>query len=95
VNIYYMGESQTDSEFPIVRWNPQVARNVGATQLPTEEYESKLQGWGEPEKMNLGPDVWSAVVNNTDRDRKDTFPKDHNKGAMRDTYYNRNEESEE
>ena len=56
MNIYYMGESQTDSEFPIVRWNPQVERKVygwGVTQLPTEEYESKLQGWGEPEVYEL------------------------------------------
>jgi len=76
MNIYYMGESQTDSEFPIVRWNPQVARNVGATQLPTGEYESKLQGWGEPEKGGVGADAGLRSVNNTDETRADTFPKE-------------------
>jgi len=76
MNIYYMGENQTDSEFPIVRWNPQVERNVGATQLPTEEYESKLQGWGEPESGGVGADAGLYSVNNTDDTRVDTFPKE-------------------
>ena len=95
MNIYYMGESQTDSEFPIVRWNPQVERNVGATQLPPEEYESKLQGWGEPEGMNLGADVWAGTVNNTDKDRRDSFPNLTNFENLSNKYYDKNLEPQE
>lgn len=74
MNIYYMGDNITKSEFPIKVWNEQVPRNVGATQVPAEEYDSKMTRWGEPEGMNLGPDVGLASNNKTDRDRKDTFP---------------------
>jgi len=74
MNIYYMGENLAKSEFPIKVWNSQITRNVGATQVPAEEYESKMTRWGEPEGMNLGPDVGLASNNKTDRDRKDTFP---------------------
>lgn len=74
MNIYYMGQNLTKSEFPIRVWNDQIPRNVGATQVPAEEYESKTTRWGEPEGMNLGPDVGLASNNKTDRDRKDTFP---------------------
>ena len=74
MNIYYMGENLTASEFPIRVWNTRVPRNVGATQVPAEEYESKMTRWGEPEGMNLGADVGLASNNKTDRDRKDTFP---------------------
>ena len=74
MNIYYMGDNITKSEFPIKVWNEQVPRNVGATQVPAEEYESKMTRWGEPEGMNLGADVGLASNNKTDRDRKDTFP---------------------
>ncbi len=74
MNIYYMGENLANSEFPIKVWNSQIPRNVGATQVPAEEYESKMTRWGEPEGMNLGPDVGLASNNKTDRDRKDTFP---------------------
>ena len=74
MNIYYMGENLANSEFPIKVWNSQIARNVGVTQVPAEEYESKMTRWGEPEGMNLGPDVGLASNNKTDRDRKDTFP---------------------
>ena len=74
MNIYYMGDNLAESEFPIKVWNEQVPRNVGATQVPAEEYESKMTRWGEPEGMNLGADVGLASNNKTDRDRKDTFP---------------------
>ena len=74
MNIYYMGQNLTKSDFPIRVWNDQIPRNVGATQVPAEEYESKMTRWGEPEGMNLGPDVGLASNNKTDRDRKDTFP---------------------
>ena len=74
MNIYYMGDNLAKSEFPIKVWNEQVPRNVGATQVPAEEYESKMTRWGEPEGMNLGADVGLASNNKTDRDRKDTFP---------------------
>jgi hypothetical protein len=74
MNIYYMGDNLAESEFPIKVWNEQVPRNVGATQVPAEEYDSKMTRWGEPEGMNLGADVGLASNNKTDRDRKDTFP---------------------
>ena len=74
MNIYYMGQNLAKSDFPIRVWNDQIPRNVGATQVPAEEYESKMTRWGEPEGMNLGPDVGLASNNKTDRDRKDTFP---------------------
>jgi len=74
MNIYYMGDNLAKSEFPIKVWNEQIPRNVGATQVPAEEYESKMTRWGEPEGMNLGADVGLASNNKTDRDRKDTFP---------------------
>ena len=75
MNIYYMGENLANSEFPIKVWNSHYPPiNVGATQVPAEEYESKMTRWGEPEGMNLGPDVGLASNNKTDRDRKDTFP---------------------
>ncbi|MCJ8336110.1 MAG: hypothetical protein MJH10_18050 [Epibacterium sp.] len=74
MNIYYMGENLATSEFHIRVWNDQIPRNVGATQLPAGECESKVTRWGEPEGMNLGADVGLASNNKTDRDRKDTFP---------------------
>jgi len=74
MNIYYMGENLTASEFPIRVWNTRVPRNVGATQVPAGEYEDRPQRWGEPEGMNLGADVGLASNNKTDRDRRDTFP---------------------
>ena len=74
MNIYYMGQNLAKSDFPIRVWNDQIPRNVGTTQVPAEEYESKMTRWGEPEGMNLGPDVGLASNNKTDRDRKDTFP---------------------
>ena len=74
MNIYYMGDNLAKSEFPIKVWNEQVPRIVGATQVPAQEYESKMTRWGEPEGMNLGADVGLASNNKTDRDRKDTFP---------------------
>ena len=74
MNIYYMGENLTASEFPIRVWNTRVPRNVGATQVPAGEYEGRPQRWGDYERMNLGPDVGLASNNKTDRDRKDTFP---------------------
>ena len=74
MNIYYMGENLTKPELPIQVWNDQIPRNVGATQVPSEEYEREVTRWGDPEGMNLGPDVGLASNNKTDRDRKDTFP---------------------
>lgn len=74
MNIYYMGEKINSTEYPIRVWNNKVPRNVGATQVPAEEYEPHTERWGEPEGMNLGPDVGLASNNKTDRDRKDTFP---------------------
>lgn len=74
MNIYYMGENLTKPELPIQVWNDQIPRNVGATQVPSEEYERKVTRWGDPEGMNLGPDVGLVSNNKTDRYRKDTFP---------------------
>ena len=74
MNIYYMGDNINETEFPIIVWNDQIARNVCATQVPEEYYESRLTRWGEPEGLNLGADVGLASNNKTDRDRKDTFP---------------------
>ena len=74
MNIYYMGENIADTDFPIVVWNDMIPRNVGATQCPAQEYEPHTERWGEPEGMNLGSDVGLASNNNTDRDRRDTFP---------------------
>ncbi len=76
MNIYYMGENLTNSEFPIKVWNDQVPRNVGATKCLTGEYESQLQLWGEHEKGTIGADAGLLSVNNTDKDRKDSFPKE-------------------
>ena len=78
MNIYYMGENLLESKFPIKVWNDQVPHNVPATKIPAQEYESKRVRWGEPEGINLGADAWSKTVNNTDLDRKDTFPKEAN-----------------
>ena len=76
MNIYYMGENLTKSDFPIKVWNDQIPRDVGATQLPTEEYDSKVTRWGVPEKGGTGADAWASTVNNTDSTRQDTFPKE-------------------
>ncbi len=95
MNIYYMGDNLAKSEFPIKVWNEQIPRNVGATQVPAEEYQSKMTRWGEPEGMNLGPDVGLASVNNTDWDRADSFPKDFNSANLKSKYYDYNLESEE
>ncbi|NRA77846.1 MAG: hypothetical protein HRU18_06535 [Pseudoalteromonas sp.] len=77
MNIYYMGENINDSKFPIVVWNEQVAPNVGATVLPPEEYEENNSLWGYEgnEPFVIGQDAGALYNNNTDRDRKDTFPK--------------------
>ena len=74
MNIYYMNTNIVNTDFPIVVWNDMIPRNVGATQVPAEEYEPHTERWGEPEGMNLGPDVGLASNNKTDRDRRDTFP---------------------
>ena len=76
MNIYYMGENLANSEFPIKVWNSQIARNVGATQVPAEEYKSKMTRWGEPEKGGVGADAGLRSVNNTDDTRTDSFPKE-------------------
>ena len=76
MNIYYMGENLTASEFPIRVWNTRVPRNVGATQVPAGEYEGRLQRWGDYEKGSVGADAGLTSVNNTDRNRQDTFPKE-------------------
>ena len=97
MNVYYMGANlNDDSQFPIVVWNTRVARNIkGATQCPQGEYESKMTRWGEPEGMNLGADVWAGTVNNTDKDRRDSFPKLTNFENLSNKYYDNNLESEE
>ncbi len=95
MNIYYMGDNLAKSELPIKVWNEQIPRNVGATKCPAEEYQSKMTRWGEPEGMNLGPDVGLASVNNTDWDRADSFPKDFNSANLKSKYYDYNLESEE
>jgi hypothetical protein len=77
MNIYYMGENITKSRFPIKVWNEQVQRNVGATQCPAEEYQSKTTGWGEPEKGGVGADAGLRSVNSTDDTRTDSFPKEN------------------
>jgi hypothetical protein len=74
MNIYYMNTNITQSDFPIVVWNDLIPRSVGAVWCPAGEYEHHTGRWGEPEGMNLGPDVGLASNNNTDRDRRDTFP---------------------
>ena len=76
MNIYYMGENLATSEFPIRVWNEQIPRNVGATQIPAEEYESRVTRWGEPEKGGVGADAGLRSVNRTDDTRTDTFPKE-------------------
>ncbi len=76
MNIYYMGDNLAKSEFPIKVWNEQIPRNVGATQVPAEEYQSKTTGWGEPEKGGVGPDAGLRSINNTDDTRTDSFPKE-------------------
>ena len=76
MNIYYMNQNLTSSEFPIVVWNNLIDRNVGATQVPAGEHGSSLKRWGEPEKGGAGADAWASEVNNTDKDRKDSFPKE-------------------
>ena len=95
MNIYYMNTNIVNTDFPIVVWNDMIPRNVGATQVPTEEYEPHTERWGEPEGMNLGPDVGLASVNNTDWDRADSFPKDFNSANLKSKYYDYNLESEE
>ena len=76
MNIYYMGENLATSEFPIRVWNGQIPRNVGATQVPAGEYESRVTRWGEPEKGGVGADAGLRRVNRTDATRTDTFPKE-------------------
>jgi len=95
MNIYYMGDNLAKSEFPIKVWNEQIPRNVGATQVPAEEYESKMTRWGEPEGMNLGADVWAGTVNNTDKDRRDSFPKLTDFENLSNKYYDQNLEPQE
>lgn len=91
MNIYYMGMNLTKSEFPIKVRNEKVDQHVGATKIPTKGYESKMTRWGEPEGMNLGADVWAGTVNNTDKDRRDSFPNEN----LSNKYYDHNLESEE
>ena len=76
MNIYYMGENLTKSRFPIVVWNNRVERNVGADVLPAGEYEENNSLWGYDgnEPFVVGKDAGALYNNNTDRDRKDTFP---------------------
>ena len=94
MNIYYMGENLNASEFPIRVWNTRVPRNVRAAQVPAGEYEGRPQRWGDYEKGSTGADAWASEVNNTDKDRQDTFPKLTNRENLRSKCYDRNLESE-
>ena len=55
---YYYGLNDT-TEYPIVRWNPQVPRNVGAKTLEPQEYEPHYGQW---ETQSNG-DSWAKDVN--------------------------------